>query len=288
MISRLPFLSCICLVAFSCEKSDRSASSLGERSNSTRVTKSVRPELRERKEAEDQLLKARELPAGEEREKAIAKLVWDSMELNPEFSLKAFAWLTSGSDEKNRLIQQYASRLVEQDPDEAARWAASLKTEEDKALAFGRLAIVLSEEDPKHAARILTDSGITGHEFDAAVIQVIQHWSAETPQTAADWVSRFDPGEARKAGLKSITTTWMTVDPKASLAWLASLRDPVVRQEAIGGYAEFAHEQPGDMIQEEMLRYASPEMLAEFDRLKATAQEKAARTATDAEATQEN
>jgi uncharacterized protein YciW len=292
MTPSLSFLFGLCLLAASCEKSDQAAATPNPSSASPRATKSTRPERLEAKEAKEQrqrdLQQAAELPEGPEREQTVAQLVWDSIELDPEFSREAFARLTPGGDEKNRLIQHYALRLAEQDPDEAARWAASLETEEEKSLAFGRVAIVISEKDPELAARILSDSGVAGREFDTAVVEVIQRWSAESPQNAADWVSRFDPGEARKAGLKSITTTWMTIDPEASLAWLASLRDASARQEAITGYAQSAMEQPG-MIQEEMLRHATPEMLSALERLKTEALEQEIRAAEEAEAAgQEN
>lgn len=240
------------------------------------VTKTNRPDPADRKQAVAQrrteLAAAKDLPTGEERNRRLAEWVWDAFELDPELANEGFAQLAPGSEEKNRLLQHFAMRLAEQDSAQASAWAASLETDEEKSLAFGRIALVLAEEDPEGSARLLSESGVAGREFDVAVFHVIERWVDTAPADAAAWVASFDPGETREAGLKAITSTWLPEDPAACVAWLSSLQDESVRNEALNGYAEAVLQQP-PAARPALLRDASPEMRSRFEELERRARE---------------
>ncbi|RYG94873.1 MAG: hypothetical protein EON58_15350, partial [Alphaproteobacteria bacterium] len=178
MTIRLSAALCLSLLLISCEKEQQEKKAPEERTTVQRATKSDRASgLKEKKEASEErrgaLDQASNLPEGEERNKAIAQWVWDTFELDPELAREGFGRLTPGSEEKNRLLEHYAMRLAEQDLDGAKEWASTLDSDEEKSLAFGKIAMVISEGDPESAASLLSDSGIGGHDFDVAAIEVV-------------------------------------------------------------------------------------------------------------------
>ncbi|RYD65388.1 MAG: hypothetical protein EOP84_31970, partial [Verrucomicrobiaceae bacterium] len=208
MIARIPAVFCLSALLLSCNEEKQTEQVQEDQVPAKRVTKSDRASsMKEQKRVQDQrrtaLEAATNLPEGEERNQAIAQWVWDTFEMDPQVAQEGIAKLTPGSPEKNRLLEHFAMRMVERDIDEAKTWASSLETDEEKSVAFGAIAAAVSKESPEDAAQLLSDSGVAGRDFDVAVVQVIQNWSATAPDKAADWVARFDNGESRKAGLKA-------------------------------------------------------------------------------------
>lgn len=182
----------------------------------------------------------------------------------------AFAKLPADSPERTRMIPHLAMRLAENDPAQATRWAGALESDQDQSLAYGKIALVLSSTDPQAAAKMLSDSGVVGRDFDVAVVQVVQRWAAKSPAEAAAWVAQFDAGEARTASLQAIATTWLDQDRPAAYAWIQNIPNPTLRDEAITGAAESILILP-DSKQPAVLQDASPEIRERFQKLKAAA-----------------
>lgn len=271
MIARISQLLGVGLLLAACDKPKNAAPEAASPTDPPRVTKSVRSTPPESPKSRDQLVaafkQAEEIASPEERNRALAEAIWDSLELDPGLARGGLQKLTAGSDEKNRLIQHLAMRLAEQNVDEAVKWAAALETEDEKSHAFGKIALVLSEKDPAGAAHLLSDSGVAGREFDVAVVQVVQRWAAQSPADAAAWVVLFDPGEARSAGIKETISVWLRNDPQAALAWIAAIQSEQIHQEAVAGMAESILEQP-ESVQKDLLNLATPETRAAFEKLK--------------------
>jgi hypothetical protein len=198
------------------------------------------------------------------REKALADVAWNALEIDPELACEAFQQLPAGSAEKLRLIQHYAMRLAEQDLDEALAWAASLGTEQEISAAHGQIALVIAEADPQRAANLLSESGIVGREFDVAVVQVLQRWAAQSAPDAAAWAVSFPPGAAREAGIKLIVARWVETDAQATLSWMAALHDAVVRKEAFLAMEEALLQQPRD-IRDAWLQQADAGIRSELE-----------------------
>lgn len=192
-------------------------------------------------------LKSAELIASEEeREKAISRIAWDTLETDPELSLKAFALLAPDSVERIRLIQHFAMRRAEEDPQAAMDWAETLGSDKETSAAKCQVALVLAEADPLKAANLLSESGVEGRDFDVALVQVIQRWAEKSPQDAAEWAQNFQPGEARSASIREIVTRWIEKDPAAVFSWKSGHDDPAIRQEITAALVEAAASQPGN------------------------------------------
>jgi len=272
-ITNITFLTLLSLWLVSCEKSKNQAA-VTEQSKQARVTKSERPEREElaAKPAEprEMMKRAVAIQSLQEREQALQEIVWNAIEIDPDLAQEAFLQMTPGSEEKNQLIQHFAMTLAGENHETAMQWASGLKNDQEKALAFNSIALVVSENDPLKAAQILSDSGVAGRDLDVAVVQVIQRWADISPRDAAEWVQLLDSGEARQAGLKAIISKWIRADPRGTMSWIISLQRPEIYQDATLGMAETIFGLPKSE-QEEMLQIAAPEVRAHFEKLKSSA-----------------
>jgi hypothetical protein len=275
MITRRHILPSLGLLLISCDKPKENSAVTENESSPSRITKSVRPPQNDEPvvtpaQLRETMKQAAEITSPKERDQALQEIIWDALELDPDLAREGFKQLTSGSPERNQFIQHFALRLAEASLEQAAEWAATLQNDQEKSLAYDNIALVLAESEPEKAAQILSDSGVAGRNFDVAVVQVVQRWAANSPADAAAWVSLFDDGEARRAGLKTVVATWSRTDPQATMAWLASLQNPSIHQEASTGMAETILELP-ESRQDALLRLVSPEIRASFEKLKAEA-----------------
>ncbi len=275
MIIHRHILPSLGLLLISCDKPKENSVVAENETSPSRITKSVRPPQHDEltvtpTQLRENLRQAAEITSPKERDQALQEIIWDALELDPDLAQEGFQQLTSGSPERNQFIQHFALRLAEASFEQAVEWAASLENEQEKSLAYNHIALVLAESEPEKAAQMLSDSGIPGRDFDVAVVQVAQRWAANSPAAAAAWVSLFDDSEARRAGLKAIVTTWSRTDPQATMAWLGTIQNPGIHQDASIGMAETILELP-DSRQDELLRLVTPEIRARFDQLKAEA-----------------
>jgi len=256
----------------SCDQSPKPVDRPDRHAVAQRAGRATRPAAEEppqsREPLREMMERARQLPTPEERNQALAAAVWESLELDPELARAGFEQLIGESAEKNRLIQHYALRMAEQDVNDAVQWAAARATEEEKSLAFGSIAMVLADTEPAQAAQLLSDAGIAGREFDAAVVQVVQRWAAAAPAAAAAWVEGFDAGAARRDGLKAIVGVWARADVEGVMTWLAAIPDAAIQQEALLGMAQTLMQQPPER-QLDWLRRAPTELRSQLENLRA-------------------
>lgn len=239
----------------------------------TKLDRSAREELPPTPEQfRSHLRTAENIESPEERNKALEEVIWNALELAPELAQEGFRKLAPGSDEKKRLIQHFAMRQAEDALPDAISWASSLETDLEKSLAFDSIALVLAETDPLRAAQMLSDSGVAGRDFDVAVVQVVQRWAAMSAADAAAWVVLFEPGEARRAGLKEIVSVWSHANPEGALAWMETLQNQEIHQEAVSGMAQTILEMPEEG-RDDLLHYATPEIRSSFEKLQADAAE---------------
>jgi hypothetical protein len=199
-----------------------------------------------------------------QREKALADIAWSALEIDPNLAHEAFLKLPAGSPGKIRLIQHYAMRLAEQNPDEALAWADTLGTEQETAAAKSLIAVAIAETDPQRAANLLSESGIAGREFDVTLVQVIQRWAAQSPPDAGGWVSTFPPGPARAAAVRVIAEQWLPRDARAAFDWLGGMKDAELRKETARAMEGIILQQPKD-IREAWLEHADARVRNELE-----------------------
>ena len=229
-------IPCCCLALICCDGDGDSSSRREESKASTTSQRRGSTSAREGessvvKSATERFAEISALPE-QERDKAWADLAWEMIDTEPESARHAFSQLSPGSREKIRLLQHFATRFHEQDPEQAIEWALALEHQEEKTAAISAIAVCLAEDHPREAARLLSEHAQPGHETDVAAVQVVQRWSAQSPAEAAAWVTRFPDTPARDAGLKIIAHHWLSTDPPAAIKWLGDLPSSPLRQQA--------------------------------------------------------
>jgi hypothetical protein len=251
MMCRLQPWICLGLLTLAaCERPDESARQPDDSGAGPKVTKSGRPPREapadSRKTLRESLARAEMIGEPRARTKALAEVVWNALELDPEFAREALGRLSSDSPERIPLIQHFAMRLADEDPDAALKWADGLESEQESAAARARIALVIADADPRRAANLLSESGVAGRELDVAIVQVLQRWAGQNAPDAAAWVAMFPPGGFRKAGVETVVTQWVESDTPAAFSWLAGLRDENIRSEATQAMTQAWLQQPPD------------------------------------------
>lgn len=214
--------------------------------------------------AESSLEKAKTLPEGVERNQRLAEIAWQAVEGNPEMARRALEMLPAEHPERILLIQHLAMRQAESDPDKALASALDLSSESERSAAVGRIAVVISENDPVRAAGLLSDHGTAGRDLDVSLVQVIRRWAGKDPAAAAAWTSSFPAGEFRKASWDAVFTPWLAGDPSAALGWFSKIDDPDLRGEALRSLAA-ALRAATDEVRAGQLAKASPSIRSEIE-----------------------
>ncbi len=255
------------LLSISCDKLDSSSSQKGNKPAVSSVRRSGNAPRENPLSPEDELRKKlRTATSGispETREETIAEIAWNALEIDPELAREAYSQLSADHPQKILLIQHFAMRLAELNPDEAILWADNLQNECEISAAKGRIALVLAETDPQRAANLISESGIVGHEFDVAVVQVLQRWAAQSAPDAAAWATSFPPSSARTAGISLIVSQWVKSDTERVFTWMDSLKDKAVRNEAFLAMEEAILQQPPE-VRNVWLQQAGAKLLAEL------------------------
>ena len=213
------------------------------------------------------LTHALQMNAGANRDKALADVAWNALSIDPHLAVEAFQHLPQNTPEKIRLIQHYAMQLAGQNVDEAIAWAATIGSEKEVAAANAHVALVVAESDPQRAANLLagiSESGISGREFEVLVVQVVQRWGARAPAEAADWVKAFPSGAAREAGLQVIVEKWLPRDPSAAFAWANTVQDEKVHKETLRIMEGILLQQP-QSVREKWLEHADPSLQTQLN-----------------------
>ena len=274
MILRLHHTFWLAVLLVSCDEPKKVAQVSEKTLTTPRATKSVRASggesLPSRESPDPSSRPTAEMLTPEEQNRALSDKAWDVIDTDPDLALETFRQMTVGSEEKNRLLAHFAMRLADRDTDDAIRWANALTTDAEKSLAFGKIALVLSQNDPERAARLLSESGIPGRDFDAAVVQVVQRWATTSPADAAAWVAQFSAGEARSAALAEVVSMWIGQNATKAFAWIPTIPDPTLRREAESGAAHYILNESASS-QETLLKSATAGTLSQFKLLKSEA-----------------
>jgi hypothetical protein len=237
----LPWICLSLMLIVACERSAKDGKDAEAKANPeiTRAHRPPRETLPDKQgELREELAKARMCAEPEERDKRLVQVAWNAMELDPELAREALESLMPESPDRIALIQHFAMRMADANPEEALKWAATLESEREAAAARVRIALVLADADPARGANLLSEFGLANREFEVAVVQVLQRWTNKSPQDAAAWVAVFPSGEFRKAGVETVASGWLGSNPQAAFAWLSSLSDEQIRMEAGDAFAK--------------------------------------------------
>ncbi len=170
-------------------------------------------------------------PAG--KEKALERVAWDGIDVDPALAREAYAALEPDGEAARRLTAHFAGRLADIDPEQAIEWARGLEHEQERAGAFGRIGVVISASDPERGAALVMAEMPAGSPRDRAVVQVAQRWAQAAPEAAAAWISSQPEGAARSAGLREIAVLWSAEDFEGLARWIGAREGEAARMEGL-------------------------------------------------------
>lgn len=171
------------------------------------------------------------------RERALEQLAWDGIDVDMETARKAFEALEPGGLASRKLVAHFAGRLADVDPAQAIEWAGGLEEAQERAEAFGRIAVVVSARNPEQAAKLAMEEVPEGIVRDRAVVQIVQRWAQGEPGSAAAWIATLPSGAARTAGVQSVVIAWSQSDPAGLATWIEGRTDKVARMEYVLSFA---------------------------------------------------
>jgi hypothetical protein len=206
-------------------------------------------------------------PASETRERALEQIAWDGIDVDPEVARKAFEELEPDSAASRRLVAHFAGRLADIDPNQAIEWANTLEQEQERAEAFGRIAVVISDTDPERGAGLLVAEMPAGITRDRAVVQVVQRWSQKAPSAAADWIAATPAGAARSAGLRSLVETWSRSDASGLAKWIEGRGDDDVKMESMLAVANSLRSEKKENRELRLADFHDPEIRRRIENL---------------------
>ncbi len=215
----------LALLLSACEKKSESSHGEGNPERSTKSTRTERRESRADHESEAKVALRRALEAADKetdpaaREKALAAVAWDGIDVDRELAQRAFAGLTPGGAEARRLIAHFAMRMADDDPEAALEWARGLEQPAERDDAMGRIAVVISDSDPERAVALVSSEVPEGLVRYRTVVQIAQRWSQSAPADAGKWIATLPQGGARKAALQNLANSWLGADAPAFAAW---------------------------------------------------------------------
>lgn len=176
---------------------------------------------------------AKALPEGPERERAVAGVAWNALELDPELSKELLEELQPGTPDRIRLIGHLAMRLADESPTAAVDWAAAIEDSSERQEAFARVAVVMANKDPVGASELLFKEVEEGRVRDRSTVQIIQRWSQTDPSSAAEWVRSFPAGRMRIAALRACLDPWIKSAPSTAASWINDLSDADLQSDAV-------------------------------------------------------
>ena len=103
-----------------------------------------------------------ELDSPGERERALAKVAWDALELDPELAREAMDRLAPDSDGADPPDPAPRDAHGGGKSGRGARMGRLARHGERTRRGFGHIALVISDSDPERAANLLSESGIAG------------------------------------------------------------------------------------------------------------------------------
>jgi hypothetical protein len=237
----------------SCDRQDTEDSTTDQATQQTKAKRQRQPQSKPAKaagplspaELNEVLQEATSLIDPAERDKALEKLAWRSLEIDSAITARAFEQMSPGSPEREPLIDYYLNHLMEQQGvDQAIAWAGSLSTPEEIASARLKLALMLAATEPERSMNLLPRPKPNDPPLEGAGLHVLQRWSSESPASAATWATKLPAGPYRESSIKAVLTGWTQLDAPAAFDWYSKLTHPTLRQEATQAIVQSFSEQP--------------------------------------------
>jgi hypothetical protein len=130
-----------------------------------------------------------------ERVSAIGTVCLEMAQVNPEAAIQAMEKLGLSNDKStlDNLVQLWAAK----DISAATAWAVARAGGDARDSLIARVAYVLSETNPRQAAKMVVNNVPAGEIQSEAAISIVHRWALQDWNAAKAWVDLFPPGALR-------------------------------------------------------------------------------------------
>jgi len=140
-------------------------------------------------------------PAGPKRD-TVAEMVCAQVALTDPAQAVALAERYAGGC--SNLLENMVHQWADRDEPAAHDYALKKAPGEERDRLLGRVAFVLSKENPTEAARLVVEEISPGEAQNEAVMSVLHQWALRGPEQAFAWAQLFPEGALRERALKEV------------------------------------------------------------------------------------
>lgn len=141
-----------------------------------------------------------QMPDGDEKNDSLEAVCFGLAQKDPSLAMTKAQELQEPSPVIENLAQQWADR----DMTSALTWAHNQPAGDQHDEVFQRIALVLSQRDPKDAANLVLEQIPSGPAQDEAVMTVLHQWANRDIVAAVDWVKTFPENPFRERALQEL------------------------------------------------------------------------------------
>jgi hypothetical protein len=147
------------------------------------------------------------LAPAENKTAASIAVSYEVARTDPLAALELAGTLPSGS-RRDDLLVHAVSQWAGSDADTAMMWAAKVPDQALRERLISAIAVASAEQNPSAAATLLVQNIDPGAILDRAAVAIVQRWAQQSPQDAADWVTRFPDSAARQTAINDLFSIW--------------------------------------------------------------------------------
>jgi len=134
-------------------------------------------------------------------------------------------------DEQNRVASSIASSLVASDPAAAIQFSATVADEKTRQRTQESIARSWARQNPQQAARWA--ASLPQEQKSRAIRNVVDSWADKNVEAAAEWLASMPADQSLDEATRSLTRRLVGVDPEAAMSWAGSIVEEKDRQRAV-------------------------------------------------------
>jgi hypothetical protein len=172
------------------------------------------------------------LPA-EDKSKAVQNGCYQLMQEDPAKAAKFLASLPTNNQTRGQ-YSELASQWAQQDLEAARKWVESMPAGRTKEQAMSGIIGTLAQTDPVKAATVFGDSVVNNQNY-SQVGMIVGEWIKSDQTAAIAWLDSLDlRGDTQRNVHSQFLSSWVSEDPTAASQYALGIQDEKSRQQAIG------------------------------------------------------
>jgi len=183
------------------------------------------------------------LPESDSKSAATFALAYEAARTEPILALDLASALPP-SPERDDLLAHAVSQWAATDATAAGNWAIEMPDPALRGRLVAAVAVAMAEDDGVAAGTLAANALNAGEEQDRTTVSIVQRWTQNSPQAAAEWVAQFPDIPLRMVAMENLLALWSNQDASAVGDWLRELPAGSLRNFGMTAFAQSLAEQP--------------------------------------------